>query len=121
MAEGLLRSIAGDRMDVVSAGTQPGAVRPEAAVVMAELGIDISAHRSKHVREFEGQAFDHVLTVCDAARESCPVFPASAERVHWSVPDPAAVEGAEVERLSAFRRVRDELAEALRGFALTRL
>jgi arsenate reductase len=60
---------------------------------MAELGIDISAHRSKHVREFEGQEFDDVVTVCDAARESCPVFPATAVRVHWSLPDPAAVEG----------------------------
>ena len=120
MAEGLLRSMAGERFEVVSAGTKPGSVRPEAVAVMRELGIDISGHRSKHVREFEGQPFDHVLTVCDAARESCPVFPVTAERVHWSVPDPAAVESTESERLNAFRRVRDQLAEALRSFALMR-
>ena len=120
MAEGLLRSMAGDRFDVVSAGTKPGPVRREAVAVMAELGIDISAHRSKHVREFEGQAFDHVLTVCDAARETCPIFPATAERVHWSFPDPAAIEGTKPERLDAFRRVRDDLSETLRAFALRR-
>ena len=117
MAEGLLRSSAGDRFDVFSAGTKPGIVRPEAIAVMSELGIDMSGHRSKHVREFDGQPFDYVITVCDAANDSCPVFPGDAERIHWSLPDPAAVEGSEAERLAAFRRVRDALAERFRGFS----
>ena len=116
MAEGLLRSSGGDRFDVCSAGTKPGIVRPEAIAVMAELGIDLSGHRSKHVREFEGQAFDYVITVCDDAKESCPVFSGNTRRIHWSFPDPAAIEGSEQERLAAFRRVRDSLAETLRDF-----
>src|SRR4249919_2613683 len=87
MAEGLLRSSGGNRFEVFSAGTKPSSVRPEAIAVMAELGIDISTHRSKHVREFEGQHFDHVITVCDNANESCPVFSAETERIHWSFPD----------------------------------
>ena len=120
MAEGLLRSLGGDRFEVFSAGTKPSTVRPEAIAVMSELGIDLSSHRSKHVREFDGQRFDYVITVCDNANESCPVFPAETERIHWSVPDPAAVEGSETERLAAFRRVRDGLAETLRDFVRAR-
>ena len=119
MAEGLLRSSGGNRFDVCSAGTKPGIVRPEAIAVMAELGIDLSGHRSKHVREFEGQNFDYVITVCDDAKESCPVFPGNTRRIHWSFPDPAAVDGNEMERLAAFRRVRDSLAETLRDFAVS--
>lgn len=117
MAEGLLRSFGGERFDVFSAGTRPGTVRAEAIAVMSELGIDISGHRSKHVSEFDGQAFDHVITVCDDANESCPVFPGQTQRVHWGFPDPAAVEGSEEERLAAFRRVRDALAERFKSFA----
>jgi arsenate reductase len=117
MAEGLLRAFAGDRAEVLSAGTNPSVVRPEAIAVMSELGIDLSGHRSKHVREFDGQHFDYVITVCDDAKESCPVFPGDTERLHWSFPDPAAVEGSETTRLSAFRRVRDALAATLRDFA----
>ena len=83
---------------------------------MSELGIDLAGHRSKHVREFEGQRFDYVITVCDHANETCPIFPGDTERIHWSFPDPAAVEGTEAERLAAFRRVRDSLAEMLRVF-----
>ena len=79
MAEGLLEHDAGDRFEVESAGTKPGRVRPGAITVMKELGIDIFGHRSKHVDEFEGQSFDYVLTVCDNAKESCPVFPGSRE------------------------------------------
>jgi arsenate reductase len=116
MAEGLLRSLGRDCFEVRSAGTQPSIVRPEAIAVMLELGIDISSHRSKHVREFDGQHFDYVITVCDRANESCPIFPGDTERTHWSVPDPAAVEGSETERLAAFRRVRDALAEMFRDF-----
>ena len=117
MAEGLLRHDAGGRFEVFSAGTKPTQVRPEAIAVMHEIGIDISAHRSKSVDEFAGQPFDHVITVCDNARESCPVFPAGTRRVHWSIEDPAAVLGGEETRVAAFRRVRDELRARLESFA----
>jgi arsenate reductase (thioredoxin) len=117
MAEGLLRHDAGARFEVESAGTRPSAVRPEAIAAMRELGIDISAHRSKSVEEFAGQRFDYVLTVCDNARESCPVFFGAARRLHHSFEDPAALDGSEAERLAAFRRVRDELRCWLAEFA----
>jgi arsenate reductase len=116
MAEGLLRSFGGDRFEVFSPGTKPSVIRPETIAVMSELGIDISRHRSKHVREFDSQHFDYVITVCDNANESCPVFLGDTERIHWRFPDPAAVDGGEAKRLAAFRRVRDALAESLRGF-----
>ena len=116
MAEGLLRSLAGDRFDVSSAGTRPSVVRPEAIAVMKEIGIDLAGHRSKHVRQFDGEHFDYVITVCDNAKESCPVFPGDTERLHWSLPDPAALEGSDAERLAAFRHVRDLLAGRLREF-----
>ncbi len=118
MAEGLLRHDAGSSFEVASAGTHPSHVRPEAIAVMKELGIDISSHRSKSVEEFAGGEFDFVITVCDNARESCPVFPATTKRVHWSIEDPAAVEGSNDERLAAFRQARDKLREHLRRFAL---
>lgn len=117
MAEGLLRHDAGDRFTVESAGTRPGVVRPEAIAVMAEIGADLSGHRSKHVEEFAGRTFDVVLTVCDHARETCPVYPGHGERVHQAFDDPAAVTGTELERLAAFRRVRDEIRAYLRRFA----
>jgi arsenate reductase len=116
MAEGLLRHDAGDRFTVESAGTKPSIVRPEAIAVMKEAGIDITSHRSKHVDEFAGQVFDYVLTVCDNAKESCPVFFGRATRLHHSFNDPAAVEGSEEKRLAAFRKVRDELRAYLRKF-----
>jgi arsenate reductase len=120
MAEGLLRHDGRGEFEVASAGTKPGFVRPEAIATMRELGIDISGHRSKHVDEFAGQEFDYVITVCDSARESCPVFPASTERLHWSFDDPAAVSGTDEERLAVFRRVRDEIRSRLREFAARR-
>jgi arsenate reductase len=127
MAEGLLRHLAGDRFEVHSAGTKPSRVRAEAISVMRELGIDISQHRSKSVDEFAGESkalardgagqhFDCVITVCDNARESCPVFPGQTQRIHWSFDDPAAVEGTLTEREAAFRRVRDEIAARLKEF-----
>lgn len=116
MAEGLLRHDAGDRIMAESAGTKPGIVRPEAIAVMKEVGIDITSHRSKHVDEFTRQDFDYVLTVCDNAKESCPVFFGKATRLHHSFDDPAAVEGSEEQRLAAFRQVRDELRSYLRSF-----
>lgn len=117
MAEGLLRHDAGDQFEVESAGTKPSTVRPEGIAAMRELGIDISKHRSKHVDEFEGQQFDYVITVCDNAKESCPVFPAAVTRLHHSFDDPAESKGSEQERLSIFRRVRDELRSYLAKFA----
>lgn len=116
MAEGLLRDKAGDLYDVFSAGTHPSQVRPEAIAVMRELGIDISSHRSKSVDEFAGADFDYVITVCDNARESCPAFPGKAKRIHWSIEDPAAVQGSGEQRLAAFRRARDELRGRLQDF-----
>ena len=83
---------------------------------MKELGIDISGHRSKHVNEFEGQSFDYVLTVCDNARENCPLFPGETKRLHKDFEDPAALQGTEEERLALFRRVRDEIRDYLRTF-----
>ena len=120
MAEGLLRSFARDRLEVFSAGTKPSLVRPEAVKVMAELGIDLSSHRSKHVAEFDGQSFDYVITVCDNANENCPVFPGRVQRLHWSFPDPAASQGTEPERLEAFRGVRDALATTILAFVAGR-
>ena len=116
MAEGLLRHGGGDSFEVFSAGTKPTHVRPEAITVMRELRIDISGQRSKSVDEFTNQAFDYVITVCDNAKESCPIFPGRSNRIHWSIEDPAAVEGSEEQRLAAFRRIRDELREGLRSF-----
>lgn len=116
MAEGLLRHEGGDRFAVASAGTRPSRVRPEAITVMCELGIDIASHRSKSVEEFIGQDFDYVITVCDTARQSCPVFPGKTTLMHWSIEDPAAAEGEEAARLAVFRQVRDELRERLRDF-----
>jgi arsenate reductase len=109
MAEGLLRHEAGDRYDVFSAGTHPSLVRPEAIAVMREIGIDISEHRSKSVDEFLGQNLDTVITVCDHANESCPVFPGKTQRLHWPFEDPASVQGADEQRKDAFRKIRDRI------------
>lgn len=116
MAEGLLRELAGDVYEVESAGVAPTSVRPEAVTVMRELGIDITAQYSKSVDQFTHEEFDYVITVCDNAREQCPVFPGNAKRLHWSFDDPAAAEGDEETRLATFRRVRDEIRERLRAF-----
>jgi arsenate reductase len=116
MAEGLFRQDAGDRFEVESAGTKPGHVRPEAIAVMKEIGIDISGHRSKHVDEFQDQSFDYVLTVCDNAKESCPVFAGTSKRVHKAFEDPAAFQGPEEERLALFRRVRNEIRDYMKTF-----
>ena len=116
MAEGLLRYLAADRFEVLSAGVAPTSVRPEAIAALAELGIDISNHRSKSVDEFLGQEFDYVITVCDNANEHCPVFPGETKRIHWSFVDPAAVPGNHDLRLAAFRKVRDQIAERLKQF-----
>jgi arsenate reductase len=116
MGEGLFRAEGGEGFEVFSAGTKPGFVRPEAIAVMKEIGIDISNHRSKSVDEFSGQAFDYVVTVCDDARDNCPVFPGGSERIHWSVGDPAAVEGSETERLAGFRSAREQIHARVKAF-----
>ena len=116
MAEGLLREMGGDSFEVASAGVSPSSVRPEAVAAMREVGIDISGHRSKSVDEFTNQEFDYVITVCDNANEQCPVFPGNTERIHWSFDDPAAANGDDEERLSEFRRVRDQLRDRLQLF-----
>src|SRR3982751_76393 len=117
MAEGLLRHLAPDRFEVESAGVEPSHVRPQAIEAMHEIGIDISNHRSKSVDEFAGREFDYVITVCDNARERCPVFPGRTERVHWSFEDPAEAEGDWPQRLEVFRRVRDRAGARLREWA----
>ena len=116
MAEGLFRQAAGDRYQVFSAGTKPTQVRPEAISVMREIGIDISGHRSKSVDEFLGQELDLVITVCDSAQESCPVFPGRTRRLHWPFEDPAAVMGSQEQRIAAFRSIRDQIWERIKLF-----
>jgi arsenate reductase len=111
MAEGLLRHEAGDRFEVFSAGTKPSHVRPEAVEAMAEIGIDISTHRSKSVDEFVDQPLDYVITVCSNANETCPVFPGATRRLHWPFDDPAAVEGA-----AAYRRICDQIHARIMAF-----
>ncbi len=114
MAEGLARHLAGDRLEVSSAGAAPSSVHPLAVVVMAERGIDIGDQRSKHLGEFLEVSFDDVVTVCDRAAQNCPVFAGRAARYHWSMLDPAAVEGDLEARLASFREVRDALERRLR-------
>jgi arsenate reductase len=116
MAEALLGAMAGDRFQAFSAGTEPGRVNPFTIAVLGERGIDWSQARSKSVREFLGQPFDYVVTVCDNARETCPVFPGDHQSLHWNLDDPAAVEGPDELKLAAFRRTRDEVADRLRSF-----
>lgn len=117
MAEGLLRHDAGDEFEVESAGVAPGKVRPEAIEAMREIGIDISHHRSKSADEFVGQNFDYIITVCDNAKETCPVFPGKAERIHQSFDDPPPESVGDYEsRIEIFRRVRDEIREWLKTF-----
>ncbi len=116
MAEGLLRHFAGDRFDVTSAGTNPVGLNAGAVEVMNEVGIDISQHRSKSVTELAARQFDYVITVCDQAKESCPVLPELPTTLHWSFEDPAAATGPNTERRAVFHRVRDEIAARIRRF-----
>lgn len=113
MAEGLLRALADDKFDVFSAGSKPSSVNLLAIQAMREWDIDISQHRSKHLNEFITQPFGYVITVCDIAAETCPIFPGRTQRIHWSFPDPAAVEGSEDARLQAFRDTRDAIETRL--------
>jgi arsenate reductase (thioredoxin) len=113
MAEGLLRHVAGDRFEAVSAGTEATRVRPLAIRAMDEIGIDISAQESKTLDRYLEESFDYVITVCDDANEACPFFPGAQSRLHWSFEDPSRVEGPEEERLAIFRSVRDRIRERI--------
>jgi len=117
MAEAWLRRLAGDRFETISAGSRPaGFVHPLAMRAMAEAGVDLSGHRSKSLDEFAGQEFDLLVTVCDRARESCPVFPGARRRAHWGFDDPAEAAGGDEEKMAAFRLVRDEIEACIRQF-----
>ena len=113
MAEALLRRHGGADFEVMSAGTEPKGINPLTVRVLAEAGIDASWARSKSVTEFLGQPFDYVITVCDQARQSCPVFPGVHESLHWGYEDPAAAEGTDEERMTVFRRVFTQLGERI--------
>jgi arsenate reductase len=120
MAEGLLRTLGGDRFEAHSARTEATGVRPLAIRAMRELDIDISKQISKTLEPYVEQRFDRVITVCDDANESCPIFPNAAHRLHWSLPDPSKATGSETEQLAVYRKVRDDLrarieAELLSG------
>ena len=109
MAEGLLRQLGSDRFEVFSAGTEATFVRPLAIKAMAELGIDISKQQSKKLDRYLDEPFDDVITVCDTAAETCPIFPGAAHRRHWSFEYPSKATGSEDEQLAVYRRVRDEI------------
>ena len=114
MAEALLTLIAPAGFEAASAGTNPAGLNPATVEAMRELGVDVSHHRSKHVEEFVGESFDYVITVCDRAKESCPVLPGAKRLLHWTFDDPAAAPP--TERQAGFRRIRDEIADAIYEF-----
>ncbi len=122
MAEGILRAAARGSFNVQSAGSNPaGYVHPIAIQVMAEIGIDISWHRSKPLTEFLNEKIETVITVCDAASQACPIFPGQVNRHHWPIDDPARAEGSAEVKLQAFRQVRDELRRVFEAYAAGRL
>lgn len=117
MAEGLWRTLGGDRWDVESAGSHPALyIQPLAAVAMREIGIDVTMQRSKHVGEFAGTPFDLVITLCDNAREACPEFPGAKAVQHWPFEDPTFAAGTQEERLEAFRKTRDAIRERIKRY-----
>ena len=121
LAEGILRKEAGDWLDVQSAGSKPtGYVHPLAIQVMAEIDIDISQHRSKHLEEFVSKKVETVITVCGNADQACPIFPGQVNRHHWGFFDPAKAEGSEEEKLKIFRQVRDEVQKVFQAYAAGR-
>ncbi len=116
MAEGLLRAAGGGNIEVESAGTEATRVHPLAIKAMAERGIDIAGHTSKTLDRFLDQRWDDVVTVCDSANETCPVFPKAGRRIHWSFEDPSKATGSEEERLAKFRCIRDEIDARLKAW-----
>jgi arsenate reductase len=122
LAEGLLRAASNDRFVVASAGSKPaGYVHPLAIQVMAEIGIDITSHTSKHMNDFLNQPVETVITVCGNADQACPLFPGQLNRHHWPFEDPAHATGTEAEKLVVFRRVRDEIRRVFEAYAAGRL
>jgi arsenate reductase len=119
MAEGYLRHIAGYEFEPLSAGIEPKGLNPLAVEAMHEIGIDISEQKSKDVRGFLGQAIPYVITVCDNAKERCPIFPRTYKFLHWSFEDPAEATGSHDEKLAVFRRVRDEIASRIQHELVT--
>lgn len=118
MAEALLRHWGGSDFEAFSAGTEPRGVNPLTLSVLQEAGLDTGSLRSKSVDEFYGQKFDYVITVCDQARQVCPVFPGSRQSLHWGYDDPAAAEGDEAERLRVFRSVYTQLSQRIAQFVV---
>ena len=116
MAEGLLRHYGKDKFEIFSAGLEPSYVHPLTIKAMTESGIDITNQYSKTVNEFLGQNFSYVITVCDGAKELCPVFPGKYNAIHWSIEDPASAEGTENERMKVFRRIRQDILERINHF-----
>jgi arsenate reductase len=116
MAEAMLRTWAGDAFEVFSAGTEATSVRPQAIAVMDEIGIDIGGQKSKTLDRYLKEPFDWVITVCDTARQKCPVFPGVEQTAHWGVDDPTEATGTHADRLDAFRRARDDLRNRIRLF-----
>ena len=116
MAEGLMQHLRGNEFEVFSAGSEPKGIHPLTIEVMKGIGIDISHQRSKHLDEYLNKNFDYIITLCDHAAKTCPLFPGSGERIHQGFPDPVSVKGTEEERLEIFRRVRDELKEFILSF-----
>jgi arsenate reductase len=113
MAEGYLRRVAADRFEPLSAGIEPKGLNPLAVEAMQEIGVDIAHHKSKDVRDLLGMHISYVVTVCDNAREHCPIFPGTYKFLHWSFDDPAAAQGTREEKLAVFRRVRDEITQRI--------
>ena len=113
MAEGYLRHVAGDRFEVLSAGIEPKGLNPFAVEAMRELGIDISQQNSKDVQSFLGQTISYVLTVCDNAKQRCPIFPHTYKCLHWDIEDPAEATGSHEARLAVFRQTRDEIKQRI--------
>lgn len=116
MAEGFLRHMAGDRFEVFSAGIKPTQVNPLAIKVMAEAGVDISSHRSKSFMEFIGQKIDYVITVCDNAKQTCPIFHGEYKKIHWDLEDPAEAQGNEQKKLVFFRKIEDQIKNNIMNF-----
>lgn len=122
MAEGILRASVGDLVEVASAGSKPaGYVHPKAIAVLREIGIDISAHTSKHMNEFLDRQVETVITVCGNADQACPMFPGQVNRYHWGFDDPAHATGTDEEQLAVFRRVRDEIRRVFEAYAAGRI
>ena len=116
MAEGFLRHFGGDKFDVYSAGTNPTEINPDSIKVMGEVGIDIKSQESESVTKYLEKGFDYVITVCDNAKNTCPIFSGECSKLHWNLEDPAEATGTEVERMDFFRKTRNLIKERVEAF-----